>query len=300
MTAFSIRIPAYDREFNFPAGKDSDSSEMEFEFLEDGFEVIPGDSSSPEENENFDGELDEEEGENGGAAGNSEENQRFWENQHQLLRGTLYRTSSVESKIRNSVKDALKEIQRTGESICACGSPAAGNCKSCLMREVSFRLQNSGFNCAICRSKWKSSPNIPSGEHTFIDVIEDSKKGEVRIIVELNFRAEFEIARANEDYNRLVQLLPEFFVGKVERLTNVIKILCSAAKKCMKEKKMHMGPWRKQKYMQAKWLSASERTRAVKPLPATFPGRRKSRASMLTVDLLDKMPNMHCTAVKVV
>lgn len=141
-----------------------------------------------------------------------------------------------------------------------------------------------------------------AGEHSFLDVIEkcSSKKGEVRIMIELNFRAEFEMARASEDYNQLVRRLPEVFVGKVERLSSVIKILCSAAKKCMKEKKMHMGPWRKQRYMQAKWLGACERTTSTSLLPMGFSGRLpKPKASMLTVDLLEKLPNVHCTAVEV-
>ncbi|KAG5531351.1 hypothetical protein RHGRI_026093 [Rhododendron griersonianum] len=126
-------------------------------------------------------------------------------------------------------------------------------------------------------------------------------------MIELNFRAEFEISRASEEYKLLIKNLPEVFVGKVERLQNLIKILCSAAKKCMKEKKMHMAPWRKHKYLQAKWLSAAacERT-AAQPLVAVagFPGRTaavaRPRASMLTVEFMDNMPNMIRTAVEVV
>ena len=127
----------------------------------------------------------------------------------------------------------------------------------------------------------------------------------MRVIVELNFRAEFEMARGSEDYNRLVRRLPEMFVGKVERLSNIIKIMCMAAKKCMKEKKMHMGPWRKHKYMQAKWLATPcERKASAASLSTGYSERilqkPKPKASMLTVDLLEKLPNMHCTAVEVV
>ncbi|GLT49887.1 hypothetical protein SLA2020_234110 [Shorea laevis] len=288
------------REFSFLSRTDSNSSlDIELEFLEDGVEVMPVGISS-DENETLDGsELDDEEKENG--AGSAEENKSFWESQHQLLTSTLNRSSSLELKIRSSVKETLKEIQRTGGTVCACRKPASGSCKSCFMKEVSHRLQNTGFNCAVCRSKWRTSPNIPSGEHTFLDLIENSTKGEVRVIIELNFRAEFEMARASEEYNRLVEQLPEVFVGKVERLMNAIKILCSAAKKCMKERKIHMGPWRKKRYMQAKWLSASERTTSLQPFPAGYSRRlQKPKASMLTVDLLEKMPNMHRTAVAVI
>lgn len=140
-----------------------------------------------------------------------------------------------------------------------------------------------------------------TGEHTYIDVVDkSSKKGEIRVVVELNFRAEFEMARASQEYNQLVGKLPGVFVGKAERLRGLIKIICSAAKKCMKERKMHMGPWRKQKYMQAKWFGTFKRTTSTTFLPEGFSTRlQRPKASMLTFDLLDKLPGMHCTAVEV-
>ncbi|XP_022721006.1 uncharacterized protein LOC111278644 [Durio zibethinus] len=295
------------QEFKFPEQPDSSLSDMEFEFLEDygdqGFHV----SCNTDEfrgNEMVDGggELgdDEEEEEKENDGSRVENNKSYWESQHQVLQDTLCRTSSLESRIRNATKEALKDFQGA-ETICACGKSIAESCRNCLMRELSSRLQNAGFNSAICKSKWRSSPDIPSGEHTFLDVIENSRKGDVRVIVELNFRAEFEMARASENYNRLVQRLPEVFVGKVERLSNVIKILCMAAKKCMKEKKMHMGPWRKHRYMQAKWLKSCERNTSKQSLSMGYSGRlSKPKASMLTVDLLEKLSNVHCTAVEVV
>ncbi|XWS19605.1 hypothetical protein CRYUN_Cryun31cG0030000 [Craigia yunnanensis] len=292
------------QELKFPEQSDSSLSDMEFGFLEDGDQEFPGSSNSDEfrGNEMVDGggELgdDDEEKENDGSS--VENNKSYWESQHQVLQATLCRTSSLESRIRNATKEALKDIQRA-ETVCTCGKSMAESCRNCLMREVSSRLQNAGFNSAICRSKWRSSPDIPSGEHTFLDVIENSRKGDVRVIIELNFRVEFEMARASEDYNRLVQRLPEIFVGKVERLNNAIKILCLAAKKCMKEKKMHMGPWRKHRYMQAKWLKSCERNTSTQSLTVGYSGRlSKPRASMLTVDLLEKFSNVRSTAVEVV
>lgn len=128
------------------------------------------------------------------------------------------------------------------------------------------------------------------------------KKGDLRVIIELNFRAEFEMARASEEYNQLISLLPEAFVGKSERLRELIKILCCAAKKCMKDKKMHLGPWRKHKYMQAKWLGAYERVTPAPKSPLGYSDRQpKARASMLTFDLLETLPGLRCsTAVAVV
>ncbi|XP_021287929.1 uncharacterized protein LOC110419268 [Herrania umbratica] len=230
-----------------------------------------------------------------------EQNKIFWEAQEQLLQATLYRTTSLESRIRQATKEALRELDVMGVQ-CACRRPVAGGCRNCLQRELSIRLQNVGFNCYICRSKWRSSPEIPSGEHTYLEVLDKSnpKKGEVRVVIELNFRAEFEMARANEDYNKLIARLPELLVGKAERLEALIKILCAAAKKCMKEKNMHLAPWRKHKYMQAKWLGTFERTTPA-PLRVGYSDRpQKPKSSMLTFDLLENLPALHCTAVEVV
>ncbi|KDP24117.1 hypothetical protein JCGZ_25774 [Jatropha curcas] len=225
-----------------------------------------------------------------------EGNRKFWETQNELLKATLYRTSSFETKIRQTTKDAIREIKQLGLH-CRCHNPATGECRNCLRKEISLRLRTKGYNCAICKSKWKSSQEIPSGEHTYLEVIEklSSKKGEVRVVIELNFRAEFEIARASEDYNQLMNNLPEIFIGKAERLKALIKILCSAGKMCMKEKKMHLGPWRKHKYMQSKWLGTCERTTVpAVPLPVGYSDRpAKPRASMLTYDLLDTLPVLH-------
>ncbi|XP_057949876.1 uncharacterized protein LOC131144930 [Malania oleifera] len=309
-------------------------SDMDFGFLEEGGDGSQESSGSEGCCGNVDvsGMMEEDGDEERESCGNAEENSAFWESQHQFLQTTLCRSSALEAKIRNATKEALKEARMAGAAVCVCGRPATGGgCRICEMREVCARLQSAGFNCAICKTKWRSSPDIPSGEHRFLDVVEKSSSkrgGEMRVIIETNFRAEFEMARASEEYSRLVRRLPEVFVGKVERAEGVIRAVCAAAKRCMKQRKMHMGPWRKQRYMQAKWLSpVCERT-AFTPstlfmssMNATGSDRdylrssssssnssssggpqelQKPRASMLTMDLLEKLPNLHCTAVEVV
>ncbi|GLT49872.1 hypothetical protein SLA2020_233990 [Shorea laevis] len=95
--------------------------------------------------------------------------------------------------------------------------------------------------------------------------------------------------------------MPDLFVGKAARLRALIKILCAAAKKCMKDKKMHLAPWRKHKYMQAKWLGTYERTAPV-PLPKERTDQLpKAKISMLTFDLRsNNLSKIHSTAVEVV
>ncbi|KAF7850528.1 hypothetical protein BT93_L5413 [Corymbia citriodora subsp. variegata] len=279
----------------FP-GEPETSLDVFFGFLDEG-------AASPESScSSGDGFEDLENEEEDGGSANAEESRAFWESQEHFVQATLCRTSSIESRIRQATKECLMEAN-WNDSQCDCLKSAMGSCRSCLRRDVCDRLRRNGFNSAICKSKWRSSPDIPSGEHTYLEVVDESspKKGTVRVIIELNFRAEFEMARACEGYNRLVGRLPEVFIGKAERLRPLIKALCTAAKRCTKEKGIHMGPWRKHKYVQAKWLGTCERS-APGPLPAGLPVARpvKPRASMLTFDMLEMLPKLQCTAVEVV
>ncbi|CAN1351247.1 hypothetical protein LINPERPRIM_LOCUS42477 [Linum perenne] len=296
----SVKQPYSLYRWNSDGSSDSSSSSSFSDDVFAFFEESPASSCSSNE---FPDEEEEE------SSGDQEEKRKFWGTQNELLQATLYRTSSLETKIRRDTKEALIEIEKVRLS-CVCREESDGSCRNCLRREVSVRLQSQGHNCAICKSKWKASGNgneILPGEHNYLEVVENTKRGEVRIIIELNFKAEFTMARASEDYNDLIGRLPEVFVGRADRLKSLIKILCSAAKACMKEKKIHLAPWRKHKYMQSKWLGKCERfvPAATAALPAGHSRRRpeRARASMLTYDLLENRDlggGMHLTAVKVV
>lgn len=206
MPGARIRIPFNQRnlmsninQFEFLDEPAASLSDMVFGFLEDG-DWSSGSSGSEGCHENEMLELEDEGEENNG---NIEEDKSFWENQHQLLhvnitilhsiinyyvflrwqyvqpclisvlycgvQATLFRTSSLESRIRSISKEALKEIQMAG-TICGCGRPMAASCRSCLMAEVSSRLRNAGYNSAICKTKWRSSPGIPSGSETKVNI----------------------------------------------------------------------------------------------------------------------------------
>ncbi|KAL7185520.1 hypothetical protein ACSBR2_027461 [Camellia fascicularis] len=304
MARAMVNIPIYRRnsdEIVKYSGRQESLADLIFGFLEEGHELPSGSSCNSSKSSNYGGiddvVVDEDELVDDNV-NSVEDDKAFWESKDQLLQATLCRTTSIETKIRHATKEALRELNLGGND-CACPRPVADGCRNCLQREISDRLRTAGYNCAVCKSKWRSSPDIPKGEHTYLEVLDssNSKKKEVRVVIELNFRAEFEMARANEEYNRLTSRLPDMFVGKAERLQALIKILCSSAKKCMKDRKMHMGPWRKQKYMQAKWFSTFERI--VPPIqPAGFSGQLpKPRVSMLTFDLVENLPILQCTAV---
>lgn len=79
-------------------------------------------------------------------------------------------------------------------------------------------------------------------------------KGE-RLLIDIDFRSEFEIARSTKMYKSILQTLPYIFVGKADRLQKIVSLVSEAAKQSLKKKGMPVPPWRKADYVKAKWLS---------------------------------------------
>ena len=80
------------------------------------------------------------------------------------------------------------------------------------------------------------------------------------MLIDIDFRSEFEIARSTGAYKAILQSLPYIFVGKADRLQQIVSIVSEAAKQSLKKKGMHFPPWRNSEYMRAKWLSPYTRT----------------------------------------
>ncbi|CAI9089389.1 OLC1v1023955C1 [Oldenlandia corymbosa var. corymbosa] len=310
------------------------AGDLIFDFFDEKIEGISSWDSSMNDfcgGESFgsDGKTEEEteEDEEQGNGSKAESDKAFWDSQEELLLATLRRTTSVESKIRKATKEALSEMNNLPVTdCCLCRREtvaATDGCRECARKQVCDRLQKAGFNCTICKSKWRSTPEIPAGEHVYLEVLSNSQTSGksdqvIRVIVELNFKSEFKMAKSCEEYDQLINKLPDAFVGKPERLKSLIKILCGASKKCMKDKKMHMAPWRKHKYMQAKWLGKpthhnhhlhQKQQQSTFILPPVVQFERSTttttttrpKSSMLTFDLLENVPRLNqATMIRVV
>ncbi|KVI03893.1 uncharacterized protein LOC112512045 [Cynara cardunculus var. scolymus] len=112
-------------------------------------------------------------------------------------------------------------------------------------------LLAAGYNVSICKSRWEKTRTYPAGEHEYIDAIIEGD----RYIIDIDFRSEFEIARSTKSYKAVLQMLPDIFMGKTDRLLKIINIVTDAAKLSMKKKGMPFPPWRRADYVKAKWLS---------------------------------------------
>ncbi|XP_004495150.1 uncharacterized protein [Cicer arietinum] len=112
-----------------------------------------------------------------------------------------------------------------------------------------------GYDASICKSRWEKSPSYPAGEYEYIDVI----IGNERLIIDIDFKSEFEIARSTKAYKTILQNLPYIFVGTCDRLERIVAIVSEAAKQSLKKKGMHVPPWRRVEYVKAKWFSTYTR-----------------------------------------
>lgn len=164
---------------------------------------------------------------------------------HEILKSLVACASVCE---RNLLADTTKIVEKNK---IACKRKDDG-CR----KIVTDGLLALGYDASICKSRWEKSPFCPAGEYEYIDVIIRKE----RVIIDVDFRSEFEIARSTKTYKAILQTVPYIFVGKCDRLQNIVAIVSEAAKQSLKKKGMHVPPWRKVEYVRAKWLSPYTRT----------------------------------------
>ncbi|WOL15264.1 hypothetical protein Cni_G24045 [Canna indica] len=151
---------------------------------------------------------------------------------------------------RNLLADASKILDK------AKTSKNKGDCR----KTVTDGLRSLGYNAAICKSRWDKNPSFPAGEYEYVDVVID---GGDRFLLDVDFRSEFEVARASRTYRAVLQQLPQVFVGRPDRLQQIVAVASEAARQSLKKKGLHVPPWRRAEYMKAKWLSPYQRTTAM-------------------------------------
>ncbi|XP_010553458.1 PREDICTED: uncharacterized protein LOC104823541 [Tarenaya hassleriana] len=130
---------------------------------------------------------------------------------------------------------------------------------SCSKRQLMDFLRNKGFDAGLCKSRWEKFGKNPSGKYEYVDVqIDGSDRN--RYIVEPNISGEFQIARPTERYLAMIAEVPRVFVGTPRELKLLVRIMCNEMRLSMKHVGVHVPPWRRNGYMQAKWFGHYKRT----------------------------------------
>ncbi|GMP46540.1 hypothetical protein CsSME_00014654 [Camellia sinensis var. sinensis] len=153
------------------------------------------------------------------------------------LQDVLMRVTNAETQILEKILIYLRDIEFIDET------------NNNLKKWIVLRLIRDGFEASLCKTSWPATLGGSS------DVMKDSNGEAVRLIVDMDFRSQFELARPTSTYSELTTSLPSIFVGSEEKLMEIICLVCSAAKQSLRERGLHIPPWRKATYMQSKWLS---------------------------------------------
>ncbi|OEL12536.1 hypothetical protein BAE44_0026445 [Dichanthelium oligosanthes] len=125
------------------------------------------------------------------------------------------------------------------------------------------RLRARGFDAGLCRSSWERTSSVPApGSYEYVDVTMGSSS---RYVVEVNVAAEFEIARPSAEYQDLLSSLPPVLVARPEALKELAAAMCAAAAESIRGAGMHVPPWRRARYVQAKWSGQFVRVEAAAP-----------------------------------
>ncbi|KAK9996874.1 hypothetical protein SO802_021560 [Lithocarpus litseifolius] len=109
---------------------------------------------------------------------------------------------------RNLVADTVKIVDKNNK---------INKSKEDLRKIVTDGLSSLGYNSSICKSKWDKSPSYPA------DVIVEGE----RLLMDIDFRSEFEIARSTGTYKAILQSILYKYVGKLDWLGQKSSILDS-------------------------------------------------------------------------
>ncbi|XP_061338350.1 uncharacterized protein LOC133285179 [Gastrolobium bilobum] len=161
-----------------------------------------------------------------------------------------------ESDLLSVVHSLLRSMNETNLQVMNSG-PCYANCIRFYLVKL---MRLAGYDAGVCASKWQGSGKVPGGDHEYIDVVVNTNSGSSeRLIIDIDFRSHFEIARAVDSYDRILNSLPVIYVGSLIRLKQFLGIMEEATRSSLKQNSMPLPPWRSLAYLQAKWESPYER-----------------------------------------
>uniref|UniRef100_A0A0D9V9G6 DUF506 family protein n=1 Tax=Leersia perrieri TaxID=77586 RepID=A0A0D9V9G6_9ORYZ len=141
-------------------------------------------------------------------------------------------------------------------------------------RAVARRLRAAGYDAGVCKSRWEASGGVTAGTYEYVDVVVAApaapvarrKSGSSRYIVDADFRAGLEVARATAEYAAVVAAVPaSVVVAREEAVGRAVRLAADAARRSLRSHGLHVPPWRKTRYMLAKWLGPYKRSTATSP-----------------------------------
>ncbi|CAL4993254.1 unnamed protein product [Urochloa decumbens] len=163
------------------------------------------------------------------------------------------------------VADVASSIKDLGDAV------RRQQSRSAFRRAVMSRLRERGHDAGLCKARWDRSGSIAAGSYEYIDVVvvvSATTTTTERFIVDVVFAAEFEVARPTAEFEAVRAALPEVLVAPAEDARRLVKAAAAAARGSLKSQSLSVPPWRKRRFMMAKWFGSYRRTVNVVPASA--------------------------------
>ncbi|KAK5839195.1 hypothetical protein PVK06_007965 [Gossypium arboreum] len=122
-------------------------------------------------------------------------------------------------------------------------SMKSGSCNaSCTRYSLAKLLRLFGYDVVVCVSRWQSSGKVPGGDHQYIDVLNYSNGNSEHMIIDINFRSHFEIAKAVDSYDRILNSLPVVYVCSLTRFKQFLQLMVEAVRSSLEQNLMLFPP----------------------------------------------------------
>ena len=125
--------------------------------------------------------------------------------------------------------------------------------------------------------------------HEYVDIRLESTdcKPYRRVVVDISFRQQFEIAKPTPTYQRMVNMLPDTYIGHGgTALQRLVCLMCNAAKVSLESHGMAVPPWRKLAFMHAKWFAPHSRSRVTGTRELVDDGQHALQQSRILLPLI--------------
>jgi uncharacterized protein (TIGR01615 family) len=184
-------------------------------------------------------------------------------------------SASAAANVAQEIKDILDEATRSAESCrglvadvveAVNGLHEIRQNRSAFRRAVMSRLRDRSHDAGLCKLRWDKSSRTAAGSYEYIDVVVVSAGKTTRFIVDVGFAAEFEVARPTAEFETVRAALPEVLVAPADDARRAVKAASAAARRSLKSRGLSVPPWRKRRFMMAKWFGPYKRM--VNPVPA--------------------------------
>ena len=126
---------------------------------------------------------------------------------------------------------------------------------------LASKLVNIGYKVAIRTAMGGGSGQdcFRNLHHEFLVIAERHQE----VIVDCHFRDQFRISQHTQQYQQVLNCLPEVFIGSAARLGPLVEFMCSEMAAAFKEQSVTCPPWRQARSMVSKWLPTKSHDRYI-------------------------------------